>query len=78
MEAVIIAVRILQEVSNANVDQGFDLCPTEKDALVRIVFTPLPLNTTYCTVLWRACIEHSQGSHFGVMSKRCIASVSVQ
>lgn len=79
METVIIAVRILQEVSDANVDQGFDLYPTEKDASVRIVFTPLPLNITYCTVLWRTCIEHSQRGHFGVPKQyECVTSCFCQ
>ncbi len=41
------AVRILQEASDANVDQGFFLHLMGKDVSVRIVFTPPPLNITY-------------------------------
>lgn len=43
------AVRILQEASDANVDQGFVLHLMGKDVSVRTVFTPPPLNITYCS-----------------------------
>lgn len=41
MEAVIMAVWILQEVSDAAVDQGSVLCLMGEDASVSIVFTPM-------------------------------------